>query len=64
MKDYDTTCGLVKGIKSESDETLDPAANLKEIQKTEEHVKYNMNVYLAKSRLPETISQMAQGLQL
>lgn len=47
-----------------SNETLDLAANLKEIQKAEEYVNYTMNEHLAKSRLPETTGQMTQVLQL
>lgn len=54
MKYYDFNYGLAKGIKSECDETLYSAANLKEIQKTDEYVIYTMNVHLAKFRFLKT----------
>lgn len=63
MKDCDTNFAFAKGIISAFDEILAPAANLKDVQKTEEHVNYTMYVHLAKSRLLETARQGAQVLQ-
>ena len=62
MKDYDTTNGLVKGIKPASDETLDPAANLWEIQRTEERGElYHEHVVLSKIQTPRNHRSNSPG---
>lgn len=45
MKGYATTCGLARAIRCEPDETLGPAVNRQEVQKTEEYVNYARSVH-------------------